>query len=131
MAEPLIPLAGLRVAATPDALDHARWPDDALVLRVAPDEALVLTAATSLDDGALGDAHAIVVRDHAWHGLWLPTAEAIDLVERHADWAAPAGRPAFTQGLIAGIPAKVWFGHERALIVVSAPVANTFAARLR
>lgn len=131
VAEPLTPLAGLRIAATPAALDRARWPGDALVLRLAPDEALVLTAASSLDAGALDDAHAIVVRDRGWHGLWLPAADALELLERHADWAPPAERPAVTQGLVAGIPAKVWLGVERALIAVAAPVAGTFAARVR
>lgn len=131
VAEPLIPLVGLRVAATPAALDRARWPHEALMLRVAPDEALVLTAAASLDEGALDDPHAIVIRDRSWHGRWLSTADAVDLIERHADWAAPVDRPAFTQGLVAGLPAKLWLGHERALVIVAAPYAGTFAARLR
>ena len=131
MGESLIPLAGWRVAATPAALEVARWPDDALALRLAPDEALVITASIALDLDALDDPHAIVVRDRSWHGLWLSTADALDLIERHADWAPPGGRPAFTQGLVAGIPAKVWLGHERALVAVAAPYAATFAARLR
>lgn len=131
MHEPMIALAGLRVAATPSALDAARWPDDALTLRLSPDEALVLTAATTLDAGALDDPHAIVVCDRSWRGWWLPTADALDLIERHADWAPADDRPAFTQGLVAGIPAKLWLGHERALVAVAAPYAATFAARLR
>ena len=35
------------------ALDVARWPDDALALRLAPDEALVITASIALDLDAL------------------------------------------------------------------------------
>lgn len=130
------PLAAVRVVATPDALDAARWPDGALTMRTAADEALIIAVpghpgSLHIAPDTIRDPHAIVEDDTSWRGAWLSTAEALDIIERHADWEAPFARPALAQGLIAGIAAKVWLGHEQSLIATTAPFAVDFAERVR
>jgi hypothetical protein len=121
-----LPLA--RIAAAPAALDGAVWPDGALVLRVAPDEALVL------DGGALeleADRHAIIEPEDGFAGIWLDAAEARELLARTCDWELPAARPAFAQGAVAGLPVKLWLEEDRILFLVPAPFAVEFSERMR
>lgn len=124
----LEPLTATRIAATPAALDAAPWPSDAIVLRTAPDEAIVLAVITP---SMIADTHAIVEPETALCGTWIPTDDALALLERECDWELPAARPAFAQGAIAGLPMKLWFEHDRVLFVVSAPFAADFVERLR
>ena len=121
-------LTATRIAATSAALDAAQWPSDAIVLRTAPDEAIVLAAIAS---SLIADAHAIVEAETALFGVWMPIDEALALLERECDWELPAARPAFAQGGVAGLPLKLWFERDRVLFVVSAPFATDFAERLR
>ena len=120
-------IKGTRIVATPAALDTARWPGDALVLRLAADEAFV-TADVSVS--AVADPHAIVAPDGGFVGAWLPMAEALDFLERTCEWELPHARPAFAQGMVAGLPVKLWFEAERVLFVVAAPYANDLAERM-
>lgn len=112
--------AATRIVATPAALDAARWPQDALALRIAPDEVLV-TAAVSAE--IVNDPHAIVVPDAGFAGVWIDADEALDFLERSCEWELPAARPAFAQGAVAGLPVKLWFEQERVLFIVPAPYA--------
>ena len=121
-------LTATRIAATSAALDAAQWPSDAIVLRTAPDEAIVLAAIAS---SLIADAHAIVEPETALFGVWMPIDEALALLERECDWELPVARPAFAQGAVAGLPLKLWFERDRVLFVVSAPFATDFAERLR
>ena len=121
-------LTATRIAATSAALDAAPWPGDAIVLRTAPDEAIVLAAIAS---SLIADAHAIVEPETALFGVWMPIDEALALLERECDWELPVARPAFAQGAVAGLPLKLWFERDRVLFVVSAPFATDFAERLR
>ena len=121
-------LTATRVAATPAALDAAHWPNDAIVLRTASDEATVLAA---IAPALIADAHAIVEAETALFGVWILADEALALLERECDWELPAARPAFAQGAVAGLPLKLWFERDRVLFVVSAPFATDFAERLR
>ncbi len=121
-------LTATRVAATPAALDAAPWPQSAIVLRTAPDEAIVLaTIASSL----IADEHAIVEAETALCGAWIPVDDALALLERECEWELPTDRPAFAQGAVAGLPLKLWFEHDRVLFVVPAPFVVDFAERLR
>ncbi|MEI6244941.1 MAG: hypothetical protein WCQ64_07830 [Acidobacteriota bacterium] len=121
-------MTATRIAATSAALDAAQWPSDAIVLRTAPDEAIVLAAIAS---SLIADAHAIVEPETALFGVWMPIDEALALLERECDWELPVARPAFAQGAVAGLPLKLWFERDRVLFVVSAPFATDFAERLR
>lgn len=120
-------IKGTRIVATPAALDTARWPADALALRLAADEMFV-TATVSAS--AVADPHAIVAPDGGFVGAWLPLAEALDLLERTCEWELPHARPAFAQGMVAGLPVKLWFEAERVLFVVAAPYATDLAERM-
>ena len=67
-------LVATRVVADPAALDEARWPDSAIVLRTAPDEALVLGL---VDADAVSDPHAIVRPETGMVGVWRTAATRI------------------------------------------------------
>lgn len=127
-----------RIVALPEALDAARWPDGALALRLAPDEVLVtaVVQATAVDD-----PHAIVERETGFSSVWLERGAAIDFLERECAWELPgtrpgpngsaAERPAFAQGLVAGLPVKVWLEDDRVLFIVASPFAADFMEALR
>ena len=117
-----------RIVAVPEALDAARWPDGALAFRLAPDDVLVTAA---VDAAAIGDAHAIVEQESGFSSVWLDRQAAIDFLERECDWELPQQRPAFAQGLVAGLPAKVWFEGNRVLFIVASPFEADFMEALR
>jgi len=117
-----------RIVAAPAALDAAAWPDDAVVLRVAPDEVLVSAA---IDPAGVADPHAIVEPETGLCGVWRGYAEATAFLERECDWEVPAQLPAFAQGAVAGLPVKLWLTDDQVLFVVPAPFASDFAERWR
>lgn len=120
-----------RIVATPAALDAASWPAGALVLRFAPDEVWVNSAADTAELAAIvPDPHAIVEPDSGFAGAWLPAGALLDFLARAAEWAPPTGRPAFAQGAAAGLPVKVWLEADRALILVPAPYAADLEERM-
>ena len=113
-------LEGLRVVATPDALDHAWFEGDVTVLRIAADEVLALGAVAA----EITDDHAIVERETAFVGWGLSPAEFDAHVARHVEWALPTARPVLAQGLAAGMPVKLWFEHDRVLLLVSSGLVH-------
>jgi hypothetical protein len=119
-------LPGLRVVATPDALDGARWSDGTIVLRFAPDDAFGLGAI----EAAVTDEHLIVVPETGFVGAWLTGDQLRDLVLPHVEWPLPDERPALAQGLIAGVPAKLWLGDDRALLLCAEAYARELSDRL-
>lgn len=123
----LKPIAATRIVATPAALDAVTWPQDALVLRIAPDEVLV-TAAVNGD--IVEDSHAIVAPDAGFVGAWVAAEEALAFLERACEWELPGERPAFAQGAVAGLPVKLWFEEDRVLFIVPAPFALDLEERL-
>ncbi len=123
----LNPFPATRVVAAPSALEAAGWPADALVLRLAPDEVLIIPPAPGL---ALADAHALIEPEGAFYGVWLSTADAEAFLERACAWPWPTKRPAFAQGAVAGVPVKMWFEAERVLFLVAAPFAADLEERL-
>lgn len=125
LALELVP--GLRVVASPDALDVARWGEQAVVLRIAPDDAFAVGATTI----ELTDAHAIVTEESGFVGAWLTRDQLAQWVMPQIEWALPDGRPALAQGLIAGVPAKLWLERERALLLCAAGYAHELTERLR
>ena len=134
----LEPLPGLRVVATPEALDEARWvPGDAVVLRFAPDDAFAVGARTVEID----DPDAIVEPEAGFVGAWLTADELRDEVVARIEWTLPTERPVLAQGTIAGVPAKLWLTNgwdaegtddgDQALLVVQAAYADELRRRLR
>lgn len=132
-------LNGTRIVALPKALDRAHWPEGALVFRLAPDEVLVTAA---VERAAVPDPHAIVERETGFSSVWLDRVAAIDFLERECDWELPGGigqwgngsaadRPALAQGIVAGLPVKLWFERDRVLFIVASPFAADLAERLR
>ena len=126
----LEPVAGLRVVADPAALDGARWSGEAgvTVLRIAPDEAFAIGAA-SVD---IDDPDAIVEPEPGFSGARLDSA-ALESVLAHVEFGLPAERPALVQGKVAGVPAKLLFsdGDAPALLVVQTAYVADLEARLR
>ena len=100
-------LATVRIVATPEAIDGAVLPAATIPMRSAPDELLVIGA----DDPQaipVDDPHAIVTPDTGWLGTWVAAADAHDFLRHECAWPVPTDRPTFAQGMIAGLPARVW-----------------------
>ena len=121
-------LLATRIVALPQAINAAVWPEGTLVFRLAPDEVLVTPA---VHVTAVDDPHAIVLLETGFSVVWLDHVAAIDLLERECDWELPQERPAFAQGLVAGLPVKIWFERDRVLFIVASPLAADLTERLR
>ena len=119
---------GTRNVSLREPIDAADWPKDALVFRLAPDEMLVSAV---VDSTAVADPHAIVELETGFSAVWLDHVIAIDLLERECDWELPLERPAFAQGIVAGLPVKLWFERDRVLFIVASPFAADLMERLR
>ena len=120
------PLACQRVVADAAAIDAltGALPAQASVLRFAPDEALIIGAASI----HLDDPHAIIVDEAGF------VAGPVDpeVVSRHAEWPLAGERGSFAQGAIAGVPAKLAStGDGHALVIVHAAYAEELLERLR
>ena len=127
---------GLRVVASPAALDAAVWQDDRrpgddfepLVLRCAPDETLAIGGVRV----EVSDPHAIVEPETGFAAVMVEADEFDERVVRHVEWALPPERPSFAQGAIAGVPAKLYLGESgAATIVVAIAYVDELIERLR
>jgi hypothetical protein len=119
-------LTGLRVVASPDALDGATWrgAGEVTVLRLAPDDAFAI-GATEVD---VDDEHAIVEQEPGFAGAWLP----IEDVAQHVEWSLPTEHPALAQGSVANVPARIWIRDDGdVLLVTAAAYADELETRLR
>lgn len=116
-----------RIVASAAALDAEPWSRDAPVLRLAPDEALVLD---SLSSDVVADPHALVQRETGFSALTLPADEARAFLAESCPFELPATRPAFAQGAVAGIPVKLWLEESKVRIVVQSAFAADLDARL-
>ena len=126
---------GVRVVASPDALDAADWQDagpgpdefEPLILRFAPDEAFAV-GATGVH---LDDPEAIVEPELGYTAILFPVDEFIDVVLPSLEWALEPTRPAFGQGSIAGVPAKLYIDSTGAATVfVMGAYLDDFLSRL-
>lgn len=123
----LIPISGTRIVALPAALDSLNLSSGSLLLRLAADEAFVTA---SVDPESVGDRHALVVPDGGFAGVWLSAPEAMNFLERSCEWELPKQRPAFAQGMVAGIATKLWIEQDRVFFVVPTPFAYDFSERI-
>ena len=119
------PLPALRVVASSEALDEVTLPDEHPMLRLAPDELLLIGAASVQVTG-----ENLVVDETGFVGWWLTPDELREQVVPHVDWPLPAARPALAQGLVAGVPAKLWLAEDRALLLCAAAYAHELEERL-
>ena len=117
---------GRRVVATSAAIDSGRFPPNAHVLRIAPDDVLVI------GDGSieLADDDAIIEADAGWCALRVGEEQATEIIARHAAWNPPAHRPVMVQGMIAGLAAKVYLDGDNSLIIVATPFGAELEERL-
>jgi hypothetical protein len=112
----------MRVVASPEAIDRAVWHDEGpgadqfepLVVRFGPDDVFAI-GATGVD---VDDPHAIVEHEVGYVAVMFPADEFVDIVVPHLEWPAPMERPAFAQGAIAGVPAKLYLDSTGAAIVL-------------
>lgn len=119
-------LHGIRVVASPETLDRASWSEGTIVLRLAPDD-LFAVGAAQVD---VTDEHVIAVPETGFVGTWLTREQLARWVVPHVEWSLPEARPALAQGLIAGVPAKLWLDDDRALLLCAAAYAHELADRL-
>jgi hypothetical protein len=119
------PIHALRVVASPEALDDLAWPDEVAALRLATDDLLAVGAASVQVAG-----EHLVVDEAGFVGWWLTPDEVTEAVLPHVDWPRPTARPALAQGLVAGVPAKLWLADDRALLLCAAAYAHELAERL-
>ena len=119
------PLPALRVVASPEVLDDVTVPDDHPMLRLASDDLLVIGAASVQVVG-----EHLVVDEAGFVGWWLTPDEVMQAVVPHVDWPLPTARPALAQGLVAGVPAKLWLAEDRALLLCAAAYAHELEERL-
>ena len=114
-------LHGTRIIAAPAVLDAFPVPEGLDALRFAPDELLVLGKFIHA-----GRESRIQEHEAGFVGWWL-TQEELAHVRHHVDWPLVAG---LNQGLVVGVPAKVWLGSDRSLLLVARAYAHELEARL-
>jgi hypothetical protein len=111
----------LRVVARADALDNPHLTDAAVLLRIAEDEALVLGGEIDVDDPA-----AIIVRDSGWVVWRVGKSELRASLARLCAFPIAAG---LNQGMVAGLPTKVWIDGDHSMVLVAAAYAAEFEER--
>jgi hypothetical protein len=126
---------GVRVIASPAAIDSAEWQDagpgrdefEPLVLRFAPDEAFAV-GATGVH---IDDPDAITEPEVGYTAVMFAADEFIDVVLPRIEWPLVLSRPAFCQGSIAGVPSKLYVDTTGAATVfVMAAYVDDFLSRL-
>ncbi len=122
----LIQLELTRIVAKPAALDAGLSTAD---LRLSPDEAL--SFADPDDLRADLPVHAIVETDTGWSGAWFDQHTLSSRLASLCEWTLPS-RPGLAQGLVAGIPAKVWLPPDttETLLLVATMHAHEMEERL-
>ncbi|HKZ19530.1 MAG TPA: hypothetical protein VJQ57_05405 [Acidimicrobiia bacterium] len=115
-------LIGWRVVADPASLDEL----EGMSLRFAPDDALVLGDA----EVAVHDPHAIVERDMGWVSLPMAEQRALDLIASHASFEVSPDRPVLVQGMVAGLPVKVYLDGNQGIFIIAAPFGHELEERL-
>jgi hypothetical protein len=120
-------LRGTRFVAAASTLDGLPLFDDAIALRLAADDLLVIHPGSLTL--AVGDQPIIQEKETGFVGWWL-TPEELDHVVAHIDWPLPSERPALAQGLVAGVPAKLWLAEDSALLLCASAYAHELVERL-
>jgi hypothetical protein len=111
------PVVAMRIVADPKLIDSlaistlvaTHVPRGAL-LRVAPDEALVIDANSRWSSD---DDHAIVADDTSVVGAWISEETLLMEIEPLLEWKLPTEFPAVAQGLLLGVPVKILLERDR------------------
>lgn len=119
-------LPAQRVVAEPGALDSANWPSTAVVMRLAPDEVLVVAGSVP----PLDDPHALIEPEEGFVGVDSTRADIRAWMSREAEWEIPTSGQCFAQGMVAGLPVKIWVDGDRALVLTRASLRHDLAERL-
>lgn len=122
------PMTVTRLVASPAELDDHVLAGDLVAMRIAPDELLMLGDIAEYSE--INYPHAIQFVDTGWAGAWLDAAAADEFLLAECEWELPVARPAFAQGMVSHLAAKLWFEEDRTLILVPAPFAAELAERL-
>ena len=102
-----------RVVAAPEVLDASVWPEWSDVLRLAADEALVVhELGADVVTPIVDDPFAIVELESGFMESWCDSEWFAARVAPHIDWEIPTTRTALAQGLIAGVPCKLYLGAD-------------------
>ncbi|MEX2654506.1 MAG: hypothetical protein WD532_05685 [Acidimicrobiia bacterium] len=114
----------IRVVAAPAAI--ASISSDGVVLQIAPDEAIILDAT----DVVVEDEAAITVPDDGFVGVEMTRDRLEEWCRREAEWELPDLVSYFTQGMVAGLPIKIWVNGDRALVIGRTSLARDLEERL-
>lgn len=119
-------LWGLRIVSTPGALASARFVGTVTVLPIAGDEVFALGASHA----ELDDPSAIIEAETTFVAWTLTDDEFEQHIAPHVEWELPATRPAFAQGLAAGMPVKFLFERDQVRLIVSNGLVHEAVDRL-
>ena len=120
------PVPATRIVGEPAALDALEAPEGGYLMRLAPDDLLVLPPISDVD---VADRHAIVEPEGGFSGAWFEESESA-VLQSVCGWEFPVHRPAFSQGLVAGIPTKLRFTGGGVLALVPTVVVHHMEERL-
>ena len=115
-----------RIVADPGALDEIESPDGGHLVRLAPDDLLVLPPPDQVD---VADRYAIIEPETGFSAAWFDSSE-LPRLQALSAWEFPLRRPALAQGHLAGIPVKTLFCVGGVLVLVPAVLAHHLEERL-
>lgn len=115
-------LEATRVVAAPDALDAATLRGGSPILRLAADDALVIGGSIEVNDPS-----AIILGDTGWVAWRM---EEATLREALLSVCSFELRDGLNQGMVAGLPAKVWLDGENSMLIVAAAFGAELEERL-
>ena len=119
-------LEATRIVADPGALDGIESPDGGRLVRLAPDDLLVLPALARVD---VADRYAIIEPETGFSAAWFGRSQLARLQAVSA-WEFPRHGRAFAQGHLAGIPAKMLFDGDGVRVLVPTVLAHHLEERL-
>jgi hypothetical protein len=122
----LIELDLTRIVSTPSSLDSLGV---AIDIRLSADEALCFADLEDIRSSL--PTQSIVEAEVGLSGAWVDEFALRTKLARLCEWELPI-RPGVGQGMIAGIPAKVWLpdGTHEALLIVGTVFAHEMQERL-
>ena len=119
-------LEAIRIVAVPGALDQFGSPDGGHLVRLAPDDLLVIPPPARVD---VADAYAIIEPEAGFSAAWFDRSE-LPRLQALSAWEFPRRRPASAQGHLAGIPVKMLFDEGGVRVLVQAVLAHHLEERL-
>ena len=125
----------VRCLARPDALDALEVPAGAFPCRIAPDELIVIGSREAAGDILAACSRRVedgLTLDHTdAFAAWLISGpDAGQAFARLSAIRLPDERPAFVQGAVAGVPAKVLAEPDQILVLVPSTLGSHLGERL-